>query len=89
MRDTQDRPIAGTTSGLLSLNDFVVWEGKHFRKLRRFKMRITEMNIPYSFTNQMVDGALKAMRHEVHLKSCTNGTIMIDILHFETAYGFF
>lgn len=86
MRDTQDRPIAGNTSGLLNQNDFVIWEGKHFKKLRRFKMRITAMNAPHSFTNQMVDGALKAMRHEVHFKPCTNGTIMIDLFEFES-YG--
>lgn len=49
-------------------------------------MRITAMNAPHSFTNQMVDGALKAMRHEVHFKPCTNGTIMIDLFEFES-YG--
>lgn len=87
MRDTQDRPISGTTSGLLTLNDFVIWEGNHLRKLRRMKMRITEMNAPHSFTNEMVDGDLKSLRHEVHIKPCANGSILIDLFDFETRYG--
>ena len=29
----------------------------------------------------------KMMKHEHHFKSCANGTIMIDMIHFETPYG--
>ena len=29
------------------------------------------------------------MKHEHHFKPCENGTIMIDIFHFETPYGAF
>ena len=32
---------------------------------------------------------LKEMKHERHFKSCDNGTLLIDLFHFETPYGVF
>ena len=39
------------------------------------------------FTDEQVKGDFKMMKHEHHFKPCENGTIMIDLFHFESPYG--
>jgi ligand-binding SRPBCC domain-containing protein len=42
---------------------------------------------PLSFTDEMVDGDFRSMKHEHHFKRIDNGTLLIDLFHFETPYG--
>jgi ligand-binding SRPBCC domain-containing protein len=84
MAHTQEEAIAGTTSGLIGLDETVTWKAKHLMKMRVLKSKITAMTRPLSFTDEMVDGDFKSIRHEHHFK---NGTLLIDLFHFETPYG--
>jgi ligand-binding SRPBCC domain-containing protein len=34
-----------------------------------------------------VIGDFKMMKHEHHFKPCDNGTLLIDLFHFETPFG--
>jgi ligand-binding SRPBCC domain-containing protein len=47
------------------------------------------MKIPDSFTDEQLQGDFKLMKHEHHFKPCENGTIVIDLFHFESPYGMF
>lgn len=85
---TKEEAIAGTTSGLISENETVTWQAKHFFKVRRFTSKITSMKMPVQFTDQMVHGDFKSFQHEHHFKPIINGTLMIDIIEFESPYGF-
>lgn len=87
MSPTGEQAIAGTISGLIELNETVTWQAKHFRKTRRMKMKITQLNRPTSFTDEMVEGDLRSMKHQHYFKAIENGTLMIDFFHFETPYG--
>lgn len=87
MARTEETAIAGTTSGLIGLNETVTWKAKHLRKVRILKSKVTAMNAPLSFTDEMVDGDFKSLRHEHHFKRIDNGTLLIDIFSFETPYG--
>ena len=87
MAHTDEQAIAGTTSGLIGLDETVTWKAKHLMKTRVLKSRITAMNRPLSFTDEMVDGDFKSIRHEHHFKRIDNGTLLIDLFHFETPYG--
>src|SRR5579871_2045991 len=87
MAHTEETAIAGTTSGLIGLNETVTWKAKHLRKVRILKSKITAMDAPLSFTDEMVDGDFKSLRHEHHFKQIDNGTLLIDIFSFETPYG--
>lgn len=87
MEKTREEAVAGTTSGLVQLNDTVTWKAKHLGKLRQMKMKITAMDNPLSFTDEMQEGDFKTIKHEHHFKKVENGTIMIDLFHFETPYG--
>ncbi len=66
----------------------MTWQARHFFKTRQFTSKITAMQRPVSFTDEMIKGDFKSFRHEHHFKSAENGTIMIDIIDFEAPYGF-
>ena len=87
MSHTDEQPIAGVTTGLIDLDETVTWKAKHLMKTRILKSRISAMNRPFSFTDEMVTGDFKSLHHEHHFKKIENGTLMIDLMHFETPYG--
>ncbi|MBS1662505.1 MAG: SRPBCC family protein [Bacteroidetes bacterium] len=87
MAHTGEEAIAGTTSGLIKLDETVTWKAKHFGKVRVLKSKITAMNRPLSFTDEMMNGDFKSIRHEHHFKKIDNGTLLIDLFHFESPYG--
>lgn len=84
---TNEKAVAGVASGLISLDETVTWKAKHLMKERIMKMKITAMQRPYSFTDEMMQGDFKSLRHEHHFKQIDNGTLMIDLFSFETPYG--
>jgi ligand-binding SRPBCC domain-containing protein len=87
MAHTAEEAIAGTTTGLIGPDETVTWKAKHLMKIRILKSRITAMNRPLSFTDEMVNGDFKSLRHEHHFKSIENGTLLIDLFYFESPYG--
>ena len=86
---TNEEAIAGITSGLINLNETVTWRAKHLFKTRQHTSVISAMEMPVQFVDEMVEGEFKSFRHEHHFKPIDNGTIMIDLLDFETPYGTF
>ncbi len=84
---TNEKAIAGTTNGLINLNETVTWQAKHLFKQRIFVSKITAMNSPDDFTDEMITGDFKSFKHHHHFKQIQNGTIMIDVLFFESPYG--
>ncbi len=87
MAHTGEQAVAGTTMGLIGLDETVTWKAKHLYKTRIMKVRITAMQPPYSFTDELVEGAFRSMKHEHHFKPIENGTLAIDFFNFETPYG--
>ncbi len=88
MAHTREEAVAGTTMGLIGLNETVTWKARHLMKTRFMKVRITAMDRPLSFTDEMDKGDLKSMKHEHHFKQIENGTLLIDIFQYETKQGF-
>jgi ligand-binding SRPBCC domain-containing protein len=86
MAHTAEEAIAGTTTGLIGPEETVTWKA-NLMKTRILKSRVTAMNRPLSFTDEMVVGDFKSLRHEHHFKSIGNGTLLIDLFHFESPYG--
>jgi ligand-binding SRPBCC domain-containing protein len=87
MAHTGEEAVAGTTSGLIELDETVTWKARHLWKTRVLKSRITAMRRPFSFTDEMVKGDFKSFRHEHHFKAIDNGTLLIDLFNFEAPYG--
>lgn len=84
---TSEKAIDGVMTGLISKGETVTWQAKHFFKLRQFTSNITEMKSPDLFVDEMIKGDFKSFNHEHHFKTTANGTIVIDIILFETPYG--
>ena len=87
MAHTGEQAVAGTTMGLIGAGETVTWKAKHLMKTRIMKIRISEMNKPVSFVDEMVEGDFKSFRHQHHFKQIDNGIFMIDIVDFESPYG--
>lgn len=87
MAHTQEQAVAGTTAGLIELDETVTWKAKHLFKVRVLRTRITNMEKSSKFTDEMANGDFKTMKHEHHFKQVENGTLMIDLFSYETPYG--
>jgi len=87
MAHTGEQAVAGTTMGLIGAGETVTWKAKHLMKTRIMKIRISEMNRPVSFVDEMVEGDFQSFRHQHHFKQIDNGIFMIDIVDFESPYG--
>ena len=89
MEHTGEEAVAGTTSGLINKDETVTWKGKHLMKTRFFTSKITEMKPYETFTDTMVKGDFRFFAHQHFFKPADNGTIVIDIIDYETPYGWF
>ncbi|MET0466414.1 MAG: SRPBCC family protein [Chitinophagaceae bacterium] len=87
MTKHKEEAVAGVRFGLIEKDETVTWKARHLFKDRILKTRITEMKKPEMFTDEQAEGDFKLLKHEHHFKPCDNGTIMIDIINFESPYG--
>jgi ligand-binding SRPBCC domain-containing protein len=83
---TREQAVAGVTTGLINEGETVTWQAQHLFKLRRFTSKITLMQRPVLFIDEMILGDFKSFKHEHHFKETDNGTIMIDKVEFESPY---
>jgi len=86
---TREEAIDGVTKGLIGLDDTVTWRAKHFGIWHKMKVGITQFEEPHRFTDEMLEGSFKYMRHEHVFIQDGNRTIMIDHFHFASPFGFF
>ena len=87
MQHTHEQAIAGNVSGLLNEGDIVTWKAFHLRKERYLKVRISKLQKYSFFIDEMMQGDFKSYKHEHYFKPIDNGTILINILSFETPYS--
>ncbi|PTS99903.1 cell division protein [Pedobacter sp. HMWF019] len=84
---TNERAIAGKTSGLIELNESVTWEAKHFGIVQHLTSKITAMEYPNYFVDEMVSGAFKSFKHEHLFEQKGEGTLMVDIFNYTSPMG--
>lgn len=84
---SSEKAIAGRTSGLIELGETVTFRGKHFGFYLKHQSKITEMEIPNYFVDEMRRGHFKYFCHE-HTFATQNGyTAMIDFLQYKVPFG--
>ena len=84
---TNERAIAGKTEGLINLNESVTWEAKHLGFKQHLTSKVTELESPNYFVDEMEKGAFKRFRHE-HIFSDSSGwTIMQDEFDYTSPIG--
>ncbi|HSP15090.1 MAG TPA: SRPBCC family protein [Thermoanaerobaculia bacterium] len=83
-----ERLIApGRLEGLLELGDLVCFEGRHFGIGQTFCARITEVQRPDRFVDEMVRGAFRWMRHVHAFERDGHSTVMRDLVIWEAPLG--
>jgi ligand-binding SRPBCC domain-containing protein len=86
-KETNEKAIAGVTSGLMKMNDTVTWRAKHFGIYQNLTSKITRYEYPTRFVDEQVKGAFRKIYHEHIFLEKENGTIMTDIFEFEAPFG--
>lgn len=86
---TNEKAIAGITSGLINLHETVTWKGKHFGIYLAHTSKITEMELHDYFADEMIKGRFKSFKHEHSFIEKNGKTVMIDNLIYETPFGLF
>jgi ligand-binding SRPBCC domain-containing protein len=85
---TNEKAIAGRTSGLINKGETVTWIGKHFGIYIQHESIISEMNFSNYFVDEQLKGHFKRFKHQHFFTQKENQTIMTDILDYETPFGF-
>jgi len=85
---TNEKAIAGKTSGLISLGETVTWRAKHLGVYQELTSVITDYNRPFFFADEMLKGAFKSFRHEHYLRQENRTIVVKDIFIYKSPYGF-
>ena len=84
---TNEVAIAGTTSGLIGLNEFVTWQATHFGMRQNLTSTITALEQPVYFRDEQLKGAFKSFYHEHLFEKSADTVIMKDIFEFQSPFG--
>jgi ligand-binding SRPBCC domain-containing protein len=84
---TNERAIAGRTSGLCEPGDTITWEANHFGITQQLTVEITKFNRPFFFEDRMLKGAFRSMCHEHHFEKSGEVTVMTDKFMYEVPFG--
>lgn len=87
MLDHREEAVAGTRFGLLEAGETITWRARHFMKDRLLRLRVVEMQKPERYITEQAMGPFASYRHERHVKPCDNGSILINLIHYEWPQG--
>ena len=85
---TKERAIAGVTTGLIKSGQTVTWRTKHFGVWQKLTVRITDLESPHFFKDEMIKGAFRRMEHLHQFNAEGDATLMRDYFEFEAPLGF-
>lgn len=84
---TNERAIAGVTSGLMKLDDVVTWEARHFGIKQKLTVKIVAFQEPNHFRDSQVRGIFHSFDHDHYFKETAEGTLMRDVFSFKCPFG--
>ncbi len=85
---TKEKAIAGRTSGLIGMNETVTWQATHFFVRQKFTSKITAYNRPFHFRDEQQRGPFRLFEHDHFFSATDTGTVMKDLLRFQSPAGF-
>jgi ligand-binding SRPBCC domain-containing protein len=88
-KQTNEKAIAGKTSGLIGLNETVTWRAKHFGIYQKLTVQITKLERPFMFEDKMLKGTFSKMEHVHSFAKEGSGTMMTDVFVFESPLWIF
>lgn len=84
---TGERLVFRPPHTLLKLGDEVEFEGRHLGVRQRLRARITALEAPTHFRDEMVRGAFRVFTHDHTFEAVADGTLMTDHLRFSSPGG--
>lgn len=85
---TNEKAIAGRTTGLVNAGETITWEARHLGITQQLTSLITTVESPHYFADEMVRGAFKSFVHEHHFKDMGNGQILMsDVFNYKSPLG--
>lgn len=84
---TNEKAIAGVTSGLIGLDEEVTWRAKHFGVTQMLSVHITQYDRPYHFRDAMLSGAFKRFDHDHFFTTVEQGCLMCDVFDYTSPFG--
>ena len=87
MSDSGERAIAGVTSGVMRLGDSVTWGARHFGIPFTMTSVISQYDVPYRFVDEQESGPFRRWWHEHRFEPVSGGTLMTDVVEFESPAG--
>ena len=87
MQSSGEKAIAGKRNGLIGLNESVTWRAKHFGIPFKMTNKISKMEYPTRFVDEMVKGPFKKLHHKHQFKTIDSQTEMTDIFEFQAPFG--
>ena len=87
MKQTNERAIAGTTTGQIQRGETVTWKARHFGLNFTMTSQITELIRPMFFKDEMIRGPFKYLRHQHIFGQTPEGTLMTDLFDFRSPLG--
>ncbi len=87
MANSNERAVAGVTSGKIGLGEEVTWRARHFGIPFTMTSRVTELARPHRFVDEQVRGPFRRFRHEHRFEEADRGTRMIDAISFDAPFG--
>ena len=87
LSDYNQEAVAGTRFGLLNAGETITWRARHFFRDRLFRLRVVEMIPSDRLILEQAMGPFLSFRQERYVKPCENGTILIDLVHYEWKQG--
>lgn len=84
---TRERLVGAKMEGLAELGDVLTFEAVHLGVRQRLTSRITEMERPARFADEMVAGTFHSLRHVHTFTATEGGTLMRDKLEWTSPLG--
>jgi ligand-binding SRPBCC domain-containing protein len=87
MARSDENAIAGTTSGLIGIGEFVTWEAIHFGVKQHLTSQITALDFPNHFRDEQLQGPFNSIVHDHRFEQQGEWVLMKDDFHFESPLG--
>jgi len=87
MSHTNEKAVAGRTSGLINLGEIVTWQARHLGFTQNLTSKITAYDRPFHFRDEQVKGVFKSIIHDHYFEQCGEDVLMKDNFDFESPLG--
>jgi hypothetical protein len=85
--ESGEQALAGVTSGIIGLGEFVTWRARHFGITWTMTSTITEWDRPHRFVDEQQRGPFASFWHEHVLTPGDGGTWLDDDVRFVAPLG--